>query len=94
MIPDFAILSRKVGATFPSCVGYESVVKLRVLGDQYAPNELPSVHFVANTTLSALGAFLLRSACCILEEWAEGQGFAFCASGVHTQSVGGVYLGV
>ena len=44
------------------------MVKLRVLGEAYTPNKLPFVHFVANTTLSASGAFLLRSACCILEQ--------------------------
>ena len=77
-----------MGAAVSWCMGCESMIKLRIFSEAYTPNDFPSMQFVAHTTLTASGVFLLRSACCVLKKGAEGLGAEFGTSRVYLKGLG------
>ena len=86
----------EVGAAISLSMGYKSMIHLRIFSEAYTPKDFTSVHLVADATLIAPGAFLLRSACCVLKKGAEGLGAVFCTVRVYLKvgGVGGFYCRV
>ena len=85
----------EVGAAISLSMGYKGMIQLRIFSEAYTPKDFPSVHLVADATLIAPGAFLLRSACCVLKKGAEGLGAKFCTFRVYLKGLGviGFYCG-